>query len=73
MLALVQTERFYKSNSVECHRYHSFMIRNSKPLLPEDPIITGLSRYPNVWNEYLAPINALKLGIGGDHIKKNLC
>ena len=59
---------FYKSNRVEYHCNHCFMIRSSKPntLLPGDSIITGLSRYPNVWNEYLAPINALDLGIGRD-------
>ena len=75
MMVLVQIERFYKSNWVECHHNHCFMIRNSKPnsLLPGDSIITGLSRYPNVWNEYLALINVLNLEIGGDHIKNVLC
>ena len=47
------------------------MIKDSKPntLLLEDSIVAGLSRCPNVWNEYLAQINALNLGIGGDCIQ----
>ena len=38
-------------------------------LLLGDSIVAGLSRYPNIWKEYLAPINALKLGIGGDRVE----
>ena len=50
------------------------MIKNAKPntLLLGDFIVAGLSRYPNVWNEYFAPINALNLGIGGDCIENVL-
>ena len=37
-----------------------------------DSIVAGLSRYPNVWNEYFAPINVLNLGIGGDRVENAL-
>ena len=50
------------------------MIQDSKPntLLRGYSIIAGLIRCPNVWNEYLTPINALNLGIGGDRAKNVL-
>ena len=65
MMTLIPTERFYKSNWVEYHRSHCFMIKDSKPnaLLLGDSIAAGLSRYLNVWNEYFNQINALNLGI----------
>ena len=74
MMALIPRERFYKSNWVEYHRNHCFTIKDSKShtLLLGDSIVAGLSGYPNVWNEYLAPINALNLGIGGDRAKNVL-
>ena len=61
-MSLIPRERFHKSNWVEYHRNHCFMIKDSKPntLLLGDSIVAGLSRYLNVWNEYLAPINALE-------------
>ena len=73
-MALIPTERFYKSNWVEYHRNHCFKIKDSKPntLLLGDSIVAGLSRYPNVWNDYFAQINALNLGIGGDHVENVL-
>ena len=37
-----------------------------------DSIVAGLSRYPNVWNDYFAQINALNLGIGGDRVENVL-
>ena len=74
MMALIPRERFYKSNWVEYHRNHCFTIKDSKShtLLLGDSIVAGLRGYPNVWNEYLAPINALNLGIGGDRAKNVL-
>ena len=65
MIPLIPRERFYKSNWVEYNRNHCFMIKDSKPntLLLRDSIVASQSRYPNVWNEYLASINALNLGI----------
>ena len=50
------------------------MIKDSKPntLLLGGSIVVDLSRYPNVWNEYFALINALNLGIGGDRVKSIL-
>ena len=70
MVALIPTERFYKSNWIEYHRSHCSMIKDAKPnaLLLGDSIVAGLSRYPNVWNEYFAPRNPLNLGIGGDRV-----
>ena len=73
-MALTPTERFNKSNWIEYHHNHCFMIKNAKPntLLLGDSIVAGLSRYPNVWNEYFTPINALNLGIGGDRVENVL-
>ena len=70
MVVLIPTERFNESNWIEYYLNHCFMIKNAKPctLLLGDSIVAGLSRYPNVWNEYFAPINALNLGIGRDRV-----
>ena len=72
MMALTPTEHFYKSNWVEYHRNHCFMIKDSKPntLLSGD--FTVASKYPNVWNEYFTPINSLNLRIGGDRVENAL-
>ena len=66
-MALIPTEHFYKFNWLDCHCNHCFMIKDSKPntLLLGDSTVAGLSRYPNVWNEYFAQMNVLNLGIGG--------
>ena len=49
-------------------------MKDSKPnnLLLGDSILESLSRYTNMWNKYLAPLNTLNLGIRGDHIKNVL-
>ena len=66
-MALIPTERFYKSSWIEYHHNRCFMTKDLKPntLLPGDFIV---SRYPKVWNEYLAQINTLNLGIGEDRV-----
>ena len=73
-MALISTERFYKSNWIEYHCNHCSMIKEAKPntLLLGDSIVAGLSRYPNVWKKYFALINASNLGIGGDRLKNVL-
>ena len=73
-MAIIPTESFYKSNWIEYHRNHSSMIKDTKPdtLLLGDSIVAGLSRYPNIWNEYFAPINGLNVGNGGDRIENAL-
>ena len=73
-MALIPRERFYKSDCVDYHRNHCFMIKDlkSNTIILEDSIVAGLSRYQNVWNEYLALLNALNLGIGGDRVKNAL-
>ena len=75
MIALIPTEPLYKSNWIEYYRNHCSMIKDAKPntLLLGDSIVAGLSRYPNVWNEYFAPINAMNLGIGGDRVEMLYC
>ena len=74
MMTLISRELFYKSNWVEYNHNQYFMIKDSKTntLLLEDSIVSDLSRYLNVWNEYLAPINALNVSIGGDPIENVL-
>ena len=71
MIALIPTECFYNSNWVEYHRNHYCIIKDSKSisLLLGDSIVAGVSRYSNAWNQYLAPINALDLGNGGDRVE----
>ena len=73
-MALIPTERFYNFNWVEYHRNHYCIIKDSKSisLLLGDSIVAGVSRYANAWNQYLAPINALDLGIGGDRVENVL-
>ena len=46
-MALIPGERFYKSNWVECHRNHCFMIKDSKPntLLLRDSIVACPTRH----------------------------
>ena len=50
------------------------MFEDSKcnTLLLRKSFVAGLSRYPNVWNEYLAPINGLISDIGRDRVKNIL-
>ena len=50
------------------------MFEDSKcnTLLLGNSFVAGLSRYPNVWNEYLAPINGLNSDIEGDRVKNIL-
>ena len=74
MMALIPAEHFYKPNWIEYHRNHSSMIKDTKPdtLLLADSIVARLSRYPNVWNEYFAPINGLNVGNGGDRLENAL-
>ena len=73
-MALIPTERFNKSNWIIIMITLVFIIQNAKPntLLLGDSIVAGLSRYPNVWNEYFALINTLNLGIGGDRVENVL-
>ena len=74
MMALIPSQRFYKSNWVEYHRNHCSMINElkSNTLLLGESIVAGLSRYPYLWKEYFAPINALNLGIGRDRVENVL-
>ena len=73
-MVLIPTERFNKSNWIEYHCNHCFIIKNAKPntLLLGDSIVAGLSRYLDIWNEYFAMINLLNLGIRGDRIENFL-
>ena len=74
MTGLIPAERFYKSNWVQGSGIPpelNIMIKDPKPniLLPGDSIVAGLSRYPNVSNQYLGPVIALNLGIGGNRVE----
>ena len=50
------------------------MFEDSKcnTLLLRKSFVAGLSRYPNEWNEYLAPINGLNSDNGRDRVKNIL-
>ena len=78
-MALIPAERFYKPNWIEYHGKHSSMIKDTKldtlllgGSIVADSIVAGLSRYPNVWNEYFASINGLNVGNGEDRLENAL-
>ena len=51
-----------------CHRRHvKSMIRcQARVIVLGDSIVAGLSRYQDVWDLYLKPLNTINCGIGGD-------
>ena len=71
---LSATVRFKKSNWLECHRYHYFLlkIQFTNTSLLGYAIIAGLSRYLKVWQRYFTPLKALNFGIGGDRVENVL-
>lgn len=50
------------------HEKHLEISRTSSAgvLLIGDSLISGLARYPRIWNKYFSPLKALNFGIGGD-------
>ena len=61
------TERLSKAN---LHGINKNLINNTateaKIALCGASIVNGLQRYPDVWNNFFAPLSAINLGIGGD-------
>ena len=58
-----------KPGWLDNHEQYKSLCKVPRPydvLLVGDSIIKGLARYSNVWRKYLAPLNALNFGIGGD-------
>ena len=47
-------------------------VTNPNTLLLGDSIIDGLARYQIVWKKYFVSLNAINLGIGGDHVENVL-
>ena len=44
-------------------------ISEAKIALCGASIINGLERYPDIWNNFFAPLSAINLGIGGDKVQ----
>ena len=57
-----------KADWYKLHNKHMKIACNSEPniILCGDSIVSGLSRYPDIWNKYIRPCNAMNMGIGGD-------
>ena len=59
----------HKAGWYDIHEKHKSICKSSKTevVLIGDSIIAGLRRYPNVWQKFLSPHQALNFGVGGDH------
>ena len=64
------TER-NKAKQQQQHDLNKLLLKLSKAKLAlvGDSIISGLQRYPDVWNELFTPLGAINLGIGGDKVE----
>ena len=47
-------------------QYHSAIKQQARVVLLGDSIVANLSRYPNVWDHHLEPLNVTNCGIRGD-------
>ena len=53
-------------------KYHNAIKKQAEVVLLGDSLVANLSRYPSVWNQHLAPLNAANCGIGGDSARNVL-
>ena len=51
--------------------YRNTITKQAEVVLLGDSLVSNLSRYPNVWDHHLAPLNAINCGIRGDR-KQNV-
>ena len=67
------TER-NKAKQQQQHNLNKLLLKLSKADLSliGDSIVSGLQRYPDVWNELFTPLGAINLGIGGDKVENLL-
>ena len=47
--------------------YRNVISKQAEVVLLGDSLVSNLSRYPQVWNHHLAPLNAVNCGIRGDN------
>ena len=47
--------------------YGNTITKQAEVVLLGDSLVSNLSRYPQVWNRHLAPLNAVNCGIRGDN------
>ena len=70
-MTITPTTRFSKKNWLNFHHNHCSKLANYtfETILIGDSIVAGLSRYQNVWDKFLKPLNASNCGIRGDRIE----
>ena len=70
-MTTIPSARFSKPNWQELHLQHCSFLTNDKygTILIEDSIVTGLSRYQNIYNGNFS-FNTLNCGKGGDKFHK---
>ena len=73
-MSIAPLPRLSNANWLRSHNKHcnSMTIVNYSTLLIGDSIITGLSRYSNIWKRYFQPLNAINCGMGGDRVQNTL-
>ena len=73
-MSIVPSPRLSKLNWFNTHKSHCIKIKelNFSTLLIGDSIVTGLSRYSNVWEKYFELLHTINCGIGGDKVENVL-
>ena len=63
-----------KAKQQQHHNLNKLLLKLSKAKLAlvGDSIVSGLQRYPDLWNELFTPLGAIHLGIGGDKVENIL-
>ena len=71
IMTTTPSTRFSKMNWLNFHHNHcSKLAKNTfETILIGDSIVAGLSRYQNIWDEFLKPRKALNCGLGGNGIQ----
>ena len=72
-MSIAPFPRLSNANWLNSHNKHcSMAIGNYSALLIGDSIISGLSRYSNIWKRYSQPLNAINCDISGDRVQNIL-
>ena len=68
---VIPVPRNRKRGWYEKFKQHNLLLKESpaKVILIGDPLISNLSRYPDVWKNYFSIHNTLNFGIQGDKIQ----
>ena len=66
----IATKRYKKDwYSQHLANNKNLTILKPKTLIIGDSLVSGLSRFADVWERHFAPLQAVNLGIGGDRIQ----